>query len=181
MKKTVHLFPLSAAALALLLSACASNVPLSTTLEVPAALQAPINERIAFTWRAVGTQNYECRASSQGVLAWTLVAPDAQLFNGAKQKAGSHGVGPHWQALDGSRTVGTVAARADAPNPRADIPWLLLSAQPDGGAGVMRAVTHIQRIHTEGGVAPQDGCAGVADVGKTARQPYTADYVFYVK
>jgi hypothetical protein len=49
---------------------------------------------------------------------------------------------------------------------------------PTGG----RRLTHtafIQRLNTVGGIAPSTGCAQLADVGKRASVPYTADYFFY--
>jgi len=39
--------------------------------------------------------------------------------------------------------------------------------------------TFVQRVNTEGGVAPATGCAQLADVGKKAFVPYKADYIFY--
>jgi hypothetical protein len=47
--------------------------------------------------------------------------------------------------------------------------------------GVLAPVTSIQRIDTVGGVAPATGCIAAADVGKQARVPYTASYVYFVK
>ncbi len=156
----------------------------SHTAAVPAAaaspIQPPADERAAFTWGARGTQNYECKANDKGGFAWAFVAPQADLFSPQGAKMGTHGAGPFWLALDGSKVNGSVKARADAPTGTA-IPWLLLGAQSTGGVGVLTAVTHIQRINTVGGTAPADGCASAADVGKQVRQPYTADYVYFVK
>jgi Protein of unknown function (DUF3455) len=128
---------------------------------------------------ATGTQNYECKANAAGAYAWAFVAPEAELFGPNKDKMGTHGAGPFWMALDGSKIIGTVKARADAPR-SADIPWLLLTTKSAGPAGKMAAVTSIQRINTVGGIAATSGCASPADAGKTSRQYYTADYVFFV-
>jgi hypothetical protein len=49
---------------------------------------------------------------------------------------------------------------------------------PTGG-DTLTNTTFIQRVNTEGGLAPSTGCAQLADVGKQAFMPYRADYVFY--
>jgi hypothetical protein len=173
---------LAAAALCtgLLLSACAGGpaVQMEAGKPVPAALKPADSERVAFTWHAVGSQIYDCRASDKGGWAWVFVAPEADLFNQKDEKVGTHGAGPHWAALDGSRTVGTVKARADGERP-ADIPLLLLTAKSAGAPGRMAAVTSVQRLNTEGGNAPAKGCATPADAGKRVKEGYTADYVFF--
>lgn len=144
----------------------------------PAALQPPDGERALFKWNATGAQIYECRADGKGRFTWTFVAPEAELFNQDNDIVGTHGAGPFWAALDGSRTVGTVRASAEGASP-ADIPVLLLSARPGGGSGLMRSVTSVQRLNTRGGSAPLAGCRTESDAGKQARQPYIADYVFF--
>ncbi|MEO7885903.1 MAG: DUF3455 domain-containing protein [Polaromonas sp.] len=174
---------LAAAALCTgLLAACVTG-PSGTTetaRAVPAALKPADGERAAFTWHAVGSQIYECRASDKGGWAWVFIAPEADLFNQNDEKVGSHGAGPSWNALDGSKTVGAVKARADGERP-ADIPLLLLSAKSAGSPGKMAAVTSVQRLNTEGGNAPAKGCATQADTGKRVKEGYTADYVFFAK
>lgn len=84
------------------------------------------------------------------------------------------------EANDGSRVNGQVKARADAPQPAA-IPWLLLTTTPSRTVGTMSTVTSIQRLQTVGGVAPAGGCGVAADIGKEARVPYTAIYVYFVR
>lgn len=164
-----------------LLSACAVSGPSGpavTARSIPAVLKPADNERAAFTWHAVGSQIYECRADGKGGWAWVFIAPEAELFNQKDEKVGSHGAGPSWTALDGSRSVGIVKARANGERP-ADIPLLLLSTRSAGGAGKMASVTSVQRLHTEGGNAPARGCAAQADAGKRTKEGYTADYVFF--
>jgi len=163
-----------------LLSACASKPaePSNAAKPVPAALQPADSERAAFTWHAIGSQIYECRAAEKGGWAWVFVAPEADLFNRKDEKVGTHGAGPHWAALDGSKTVGSVKARADGER-AADIPLLLLSAKSGGVAGKMASVTSVQRLNTEGGNAPVKGCESQADAGKRTKEGYSADYVFF--
>ena len=61
------------------------------------------------------------------------------------------------------------------------VPWLLLTTTPSGTVGTMSTVTSIQRLQTVGGVAPAGGCGVAADIGKEARVPYTAIYVYFVR
>lgn len=156
-----------AALLAGALAACAS---------VPATLDPGAGHRELDLVAARGVQVYECRAAAGGA-AWAFVAPDAELLDRRGGRIGHHGAGPHWTALDGSRIDGAVAARADAPRIDA-IPWLLLRTRSAGGPGRWAGVTAIQRIHTEGGLAPAKGCS--ADrIGQRASVPYRADYRLY--
>jgi Protein of unknown function (DUF3455) len=160
--------------------ACSGTAPIvAKPAAVPAALQVTDNEKMAFTLSATGTQNYECKATASGAYAWAFVAPEAELFGRDKEKMGTHGAGPFWMALDGSKTIGTVKARADAPR-SADIPWLLLTMKSTGTPGKMAPITSIQRINTVGGIAATEGCTSSADAGKTSKQFYTADYAFFV-
>jgi hypothetical protein len=43
----------------------------------------------------------------------------------------------------------------------------------------MTRTTYVQRLNTKGGLAPTQGCAAAADVGKQVLVPYTADYYFF--
>lgn len=149
--------------LVLLLAGCTNSVPES--------LKPPANESLKRVFSAKGVQIYECRDQK-----WEFVAPEADLFDAHGNLVGRHYAGPHWEATgDGSRIVGTVRSRADAPAPGA-IPWLLLSTRSVGGKGYFSDVTSVQRVWTHGGVAPAGTCAGV---GAQARIPYTAAYYFF--
>jgi hypothetical protein len=156
------------------LAACTSL----ESVEVPAALRTAPEEKLAYWVPARGMQIYECRqrASSAG-FEWAFVAPDAELLDAFGSLIGQHGAGPYWQSNDGSRVVGAVKARADAPAKGA-IPWLLLTTKSSGPAGRFSLVTSIQRVNTVGGVAPTTGCSSES-LGKTIHVPYSADYVFY--
>ncbi len=83
-----------------------------------------------------------------------------------------------WQSADGSRVVGTVKARADAPAP-GSIPWLLLATKSSGPVGVFSNVASIQRVNTAGGIAPATPCTAQL-TGTAARVPYTADYRLFI-
>ncbi len=163
---------LALAALATLLAACAS----APTERLPDAMAVAPGEQWVTTLTARGVQIYACRAGSGGP-AWAFVAPEATLHDAAGRSAGLHGPGPYWQAADGSRIVGTVLARVDAPVAGA-IPWLLLRTRDDGPPGQLGGVTAVRRLHTSGGVAPATGC-DASTLGAEARVPYTADYWFH--
>lgn len=141
-------------------------------------IKAPAGEIPLMTVAAHGVQIYECRAASGASPVWVFVAPEADLFDAGGQRIGKHGAGPFWQHEDGSRFVGTLRARADAPQPKA-IPWLLLSAKTQGPEGVFSRVSSVQRLNTADGQAPANGCDSTA-LGKRAQMQYRADYVLYV-
>lgn len=149
------------------------------TAGVPQALAPQGGQQLLETVAARGTQVYECRAdaAAAGGAQWVFVAPEAELFDATGQAVGRHYRGPHWEAADGSRVVGAVQARADAPQAGA-IPWLLLSASPAGGAGRFARVSSVQRVNTHGGGAPVQACAA-ASIGAVERVPYTADYLMF--
>lgn len=142
---------------------------------VPDAIKGSPAERVALSLHAKGVQIYECRANADGKLAWAFVAPEADLFDERGTKVGKHYAGPTWELADGSKIVGTVKSRADAPQAGA-IPWLLLVAKSTGGAGKLASTSSVQRVNTVGGNAPAAGCAAPEDAGKRERVGYTADY-----
>jgi hypothetical protein len=146
--------------------------------EVPGNLKPAANESLAMPLAAKGVQIYECRAKKDGAgYEWAFIAPEAELFDAKGGKVGKHYAGPHWEANDGSKIVGTVKERADAPAAGA-IPWLLLTTKSDGPEGAFGKVTSVQRLNTVGGVAPGAACAQ-ANAGEKARVPYTADYYLF--
>ena len=155
------------------LAACCS----AGAQQVPQELRPPSNEQLLLQVHAKGDQIYTCK---QGVtqFAWTLKGPEAQLTDKDGKPFGKHYAGPSWEANDGSRITGKAAANAPSPD-NDSIPWLLLDATSNTGTGTFGKVASIQRLHTQGGKAPAEGCdAGHAT--EEARIPYQADYYFYV-
>ena len=182
MKRTA--FTIATLSIFAFLSGCASKAPASSAGSLaasvlPAAIVAPTDQKIAFTWQALGTQIYECKMNDKAEPAWFFIAPEAVLMNAKNEKVGSHGAGPHWMALDGSRIAGAVKGRAPGASAQ-DIPLLLLEVQSSSGQGKMSGIKSIQRINTEGGQSPAAGCSSAADLGKRSAQGYTSDYVFWV-
>jgi hypothetical protein len=152
-------------------AACTSTA----TTPVPESLAPGADQVLVMTVPARGVQVYACRARSDGRgFEWAFVAPEAELLDGSARPIGTHGAGPVWQAADGSRVVGAVKARADAPAAGA-IPWLLLATKSTGPEGAFSRVTSIQRVNTAGGAAPTAPCDD-ALLGRSVRVPYTADY-----
>jgi len=158
----------------------AASEALSRAPQVPDVLKVPDGHKYAFLLDAAGLQIYECRTSATAPsgYAWTLVAPDADLFKANGRIAGSHYGGPSWEYLDGSVVVGARAAsHIEDPG---SIPWLLLSATAHPGVeGKMSNVSYIHRLDTSGGLAPATGC-DAEHVGDDASVEYTATYYFYV-
>ena len=163
----------------LLLASCASLETPTAAVDVPARLRPSANESLAVIVPAKGVQIYECRARKDQAdqYEWVFVAPEADLFDARGSRIGRHYAGPHWEANDGSKIVGTVKERADARQADA-IPWLLLTTKSVGAPGSFGRVTSIQRVNTVGGLAPKDGCSRNT-TGAMGRVHYTADYYFF--
>src|SRR4051812_8584816 len=120
---------------ALLLSVCASPAfadqadHIQLPADLPAALQVPAPEELAFVATGVGVQIYDCKAAGNG-FAWVFRAPEAILWSGDgdadSRQLGIHYAGPTW-ANDQGSVRAAVAARVNSPNADS-IPWLRLSA-----------------------------------------------------
>jgi len=164
---------LFAAGIALVVNGCGIARP-----DVPDSLKAPKGEKVILVGHATGVQIYACQSGANAPFTWTFTAPEADLTDSSGNKIIHHFAGPTWKHIDGSEVIGKKVAQEDAPKPGA-IPWLLLEATGHTGQGVLTRVTHIQRIHTDGGVAPSADTCNVSASGKEFRSPYTADYYFY--
>jgi len=165
--------------LLLLAAGCTTMQP--ATVNIPDKLKPGAGESLAMVVPAKGVQIYECRAKKDapGAWEWAFVAPEAELFDTRGYKIGKHYAGPHWEATDGSKLVGALKERTDAPAAGA-IPWLLLTTKSVGPEGSFSKVTAIQRVNTVGGVAPSTACSQ-ATAGNAARVAYAADYYFLAR
>lgn len=155
-----------------------THLGIAASITVPPALQALPSQAMVLEAQAVGVQIYTCTAATTqgGNATWVFSVPEATLYGADGAKLGTHYAGPTWESLDGSKVVGKMQASA---TPSSDaIPWLLLSAKSTQGDGVFGKVTAVQRLATEGGIAPKDGCKETA-IGTQARVPYKAVYRFY--
>jgi hypothetical protein len=127
---------------------------------------------------AKGTQDYACATGVEGG-GWKLVGPDATLADCNGTAVGRHFPspgGPEWQLGDGTFAVGHKTAQFVPDGKPASVPWLLLQVVGHADSGALAKATYVQRIHTNGGVAPTTNCS--AETG-TTKVPYTADYYFY--
>lgn len=149
-------------------------VPLAAAnAELPDAIAAK-GDVVLVEYHAEGAQIYECKAGSDGKLAWQFREPIASLFqNGAT--VGRHYAGPSWES-GGSIIVAKVAGRAPGATKK-DILWLKLDVSDRRGDGPLKDATTVQRINTKGGV--KEGKCRKA--GELHAEPYAADYVFLRK
>jgi Protein of unknown function (DUF3455) len=147
--------------------------------EISDGLRPPAGQVLALAAHANGVQIYECKAAKDNPaqFSWTLKAPEADLKDASGKPVGKHYAGPTWEATDGSKVMGEVVAKHDAPD-AASIPWLLLRAKSTSGSGIFSAIASVQRLQTSGGSAPANGCDS-SQSGKESRVPYTAVYRFY--
>lgn len=147
---------------------------------VPDKLKAPSGELPFLKAFAKGAQIYICTANATDAtkFEWTLKAPEAELFNEQGVKIGKHYAGPTWEGTDGSKVVGEVKERADAPAAKG-IPWLLLKAKENTGTGLLSKVSSVQRVDTVAGFAPRAENCDQTKKDSEARIDYSATYYFY--
>jgi len=80
-----------------------------------------------------------------------------------------------------AQAIGMKMVKQDA------IPWVLLDVKHTGvqarefGVGKLTETTFIQRVNTEKGLPPSEGCTSPAQLGNKAFVQYTADYIFFKK
>jgi hypothetical protein len=146
---------------------------------LPAAVQVPAGHVVAMETAAAGDITYQCRAKKDmaGQFEWVFVGPDAGLKDRSGKVVGRYfGPPATWESTDSSRVTG--AQVAVAPNGDANIPLQLVKANPASGAGAMQGVSYIQRVATQGGIAPKTACASTNEGAKVV-VAYKADYIFY--
>ena len=158
----------------LLAIVAAAALARAASAQVPPALAAP-GESAVVTLHAEGAQIYECKAGTDGKLAWAFREPIATLLLDGKS-VGRHFAGPSWEHVDGSVVVGKAVANVAGQTP-GDIPWLKLEVTAHRGNGTLSGVTTVQRINTRGGVHT----GGCDNAGALYSAPYSADYVFLKK
>jgi hypothetical protein len=175
----------TSAALIGLLSACAGTpmpasmpAPYSQTALSP-AVQVPAGHVVAMETVGAGDITYECRekAAAIGQYEWVFVGPSAALSDRQGRVVGRYfGPPATWAATDGSALTGTQVAVAAAAT--GSIPLQLVKANPATGQGAMSGMSYVQRVSTQGGVAPAAAC----DAGAKGRREivkYQADYIFW--
>ena len=176
-------FTISASVLAVsLLAACGSMSPMHpmySQASLPAAVQVPAGNKVAMETVGVGEITYQCspKKDMAGQFEWVFVGPDAKLNDRSGKQVGKYyGPPATWESMDGSKL--TAVQVAVAPNGTGNIPYQLVKANPAMGTGRMQGVSYIQRVATQGGVAPAAPCAA-ASMGQRQVVKYQADYIFY--
>lgn len=180
----------TALSLIFLASAC-SSVPVQAPSTVMApkavfsqdkladAVKVPAGNKVKSEMVGSGLITYECRAkaAAAGQFEWVFVGPDAKLTDRDGKLVGKYfGPPATWEASDGSKVTGTQLAVS--PAPAGNIPFQLLKANP-AGAGSMQGISFIQRVATQGGVAPAAAC-DAGSVGQKSLVKFQADYIFWM-
>lgn len=165
---------------AALITACASHhgAHKVDNASLPEAVRVPAGHSQAWhTTTSAGQITYECRAKKDAAdqFEWAFAGPVATL-NSNGQVVGKYYAGPTWEANDGSKITGKQVAVS--PAAAGAIPLQLVKTDPAQGGGALTGVSYIQRLNTQGGVAPALPC-GVAQKGQRQVVSYQADYVFY--
>jgi hypothetical protein len=158
------------------------------------ALALPDSGVVIYHAAAAGTQNYTCTGTfvdggtdggdAGETFTWTFVGPQANLSDCNATLVGHHfaseagAAAPEWMTIDGAYVIGHKLVAYTPDGGSGSVPWLLLQATSTGGSGTLAQTTYVQRLDTDGGVAPASGCDNGA-VGTTQQVPYTADYYFF--
>jgi len=166
-------------------NSAAAHIAASENLDIPAAIALPANlpygnTRVA-TYYAIGVQKYKARVkagSDPVAYEWVFVAPQADLYDIANAKVGTHGAGPFWElsSLDSIFAQHFSPAKTAPSSDAESIDWLLLMPKTGTTAtGIFADVDYIQRIATKGGKAP---LTLPASLSETAEVKYKAVYRF---
>ena len=165
------------------LTACGSMsspaAPAFNQSSLPATVQVPAGQRIAMETVGAGDITYECRAKKDmpSAFEWVFVGPDAKLMDRSGKVVGRYyGPPATWENNDGSKVTATQLAVA--PASAGNIPLQLVKANPAMGMGAMQGVTYIQRVATQGGVAPAVACTAT-NAGQKQVVKYQADYIIW--
>jgi hypothetical protein len=195
----VEALAIRSAAVTPAIQAHATLAQVVTPPPVPEGIEVAPPDQPFLLGHGFGTQNYACQpVNSIGRVGWVLFTPQATLFGDSDEQLITHFFSPNPQegnivrvAWQDSRDTSTVWGRLIAQSTDANfvktgaVAWLKIErvgAQPGPtGGDTLSQATFIQRVNTEGGLAPSTGCERPTDVGKKQFVPYSADYIFYKK
>jgi Protein of unknown function (DUF3455) len=166
---------------AALLAGCASAPSMKSfdQTSLPDTIKVPPGHRVALETVGIGEITYECRdkKDAAGQFEWAFVGPAAVLKDRKGETVGAYfGPPATWRSNDGSAVTGTQLAVS--PASAGNIPLQLVKNSPATGQGAMSGVTYIQRVATQGGVAPAMAC-DAGSKGKREIVKYQADYILY--
>jgi hypothetical protein len=152
------------------------TAPAQADRRIPDILKVPEGNVLLLRSHGRGVQKYACP-----VTGTSKAVPHAILLAGhGGDLVAIHFGGPTWEALDGSSVVGDgAAAKHFTPPDPDDIDWLLLPAKSTAGNGQFSKVTFIQRLFTDGGQPPAQGCDQAHNQTEVLVE-YSAQYLFYV-
>ncbi len=127
---------------------------------------------------ANGVQVYQCRVgvTDPASYIWSFVAPDVTLYDGTRSTARL--ASPNLVESTDDRSSVSGIVRSTQPGGANNLPWTVMRTRSMGDSGMFAGVTSIQRVNTNGGIAPATGC-NADTVGSEARVAYSADYYFY--
>ena len=146
---------------------------------LPALIQVATGNTLVLETRAEGQITYECSKEKDPLTAykWTMAGPKAELSSRGGEKIGDYSGPPaRWAHKDGSFVTGSQVAVS--PNGSKNIPLQLVKADVAGGQGALTGVSYVQRVNTQGGVAPAKKCSADND-GEKAEVSYKAEYRFW--
>jgi hemoglobin len=147
--------------------------------KVPEAIAVPKGNLVLAKLQADGVQNYEAKAKTGGGFEWAPKGPEAELKDNGKT-LGKHYAskdGPVWE-IEGDKVTGELPPKK-AEVKEGDLPWLLVKVKdfkPHDGKAPPFTLTYVQRIDTEGGVAPTKA---PEKAGEAVKVKYKATYVLY--
>src|SRR6185437_1560632 len=118
---------------------------------------------------AAGSQDYTCIGDDAGgtPFVWTFVGPEAELKDCHGATIGHHfasdagAAAPEWKTTDGAFIIAKKIAAADGGT--GNVPWLLLQATANGGAGTLTGAGFVERVNTDAGAAPSTTCNGTVN------------------
>lgn len=146
---------------------------------LPALIQVAAGNTLVLEAKAEGTIAYECRKEQVPLTAykWVVDGPDAILKDKNGKEIGKYeGPPARWSHEDGSFVTGSQVAVS--PNGSKNIPYQLVKADVSGGLGKLTALSYVQRVNTQGGVAPSKKCSADNE-GDQVNVDYKADYRFW--
>jgi Protein of unknown function (DUF3455) len=161
-----------------ILAGCAMQGQMVRNDALPEAIRVPAGHTQALFTVGKGELSYECREKKDmaGAFEWAFAGPVATLTDAGGKVVGKYYGGPTWESVDGSKVTGKQVAVS--PNKPDSIPLQLVKANPAMGQGEMTGISYIQRLNTQGGIAPALPC-GAEQKGQKQQVAYQADYVLY--
>ena len=146
---------------------------------LPALIQVATANSLVLETKASGTIEYQCSKEKDPLTTykWTMVGPKAELTSKSGDKIGDYSGPPaRWTHKDGSFVTGSQVAVS--PNGSKNIPLQLVKADVSGGLGALTAISYVQRVNTQGGVAPAKKCSADNE-GDKEEVDYEAEYRFW--